>query len=57
MTGLYGVCAQCEHHLLPFYGVAHIVCVLGGSGVPLAPHDMQTLVAKFSKRLQVQVRL
>ena len=50
------VCAQCEHHLLPFYGVAHIVCVLGDSGVALAARDVQALVARFSKRLQVQAR-
>ena len=49
------VLLQCEHHLLPFYGVAHIVCVLGHAGVALAPHKVQALVAKFSKRLQVQV--
>ncbi len=50
------LCAQCEHHLLPFYGVVHIVCVLGGSGVALPPQDVQALVARFSKRLQVQAR-
>ena len=46
---------QCEHHLLPFYGVAHIVCVLGHAGVALALRDVQEVVAKYSKRLQVQV--
>ena len=48
---------QCEHHLLPFYGIAHVVCVLGRNGVALAAREVQALVARFSKRLQVQVRI
>ena len=48
---------QCEHHLLPFYGVAHVVCIVGCTGATLAAREAQALVARFSKRLQVQVLL
>ena len=50
-------CVQCEHHLLPFYGVAHVVCIAGRAGAALSAREVQMLVARFSKRLQVQVLL
>ena len=48
--------AQCEHHMLPFYGVAHVACVAGPSGYALQLAEVEALVAMYSKRLQVQVR-
>ena len=48
--------AQCEHHLLPFYGIAHVACMAGPSGFALGVSEVEALVAMYSKRLQVQVQ-
>ena len=46
---------QCEHHLLPFYGIAHIACIMGPRGHPLTSAKAEQIVALYSRRLQIQV--
>ena len=49
------VYSHCEHHLAPFFGVAHVAYIPDGKIVGLS--KISRLVDVFARRLQVQERL
>ncbi|MGJ6979845.1 GTP cyclohydrolase I FolE [Aestuariimicrobium soli] len=51
------VWSVCEHHLLPFTGVAHVAYLPAGNGRVTGLSKLARLVDLFAKRPQVQERL
>ncbi|KAL3161382.1 hypothetical protein ABBQ32_010273 [Trebouxia sp. C0010 RCD-2024] len=49
--------SQCEHHMLPFHGAAHIAVLHSSESQQLSDKQVKSLVLRFSHRLQIQERL
>ncbi|MHC1558673.1 GTP cyclohydrolase I FolE [Actinomycetospora sp. C-140] len=49
--------SMCEHHLLPFHGVAHVAYIPGSKGFVTGLSKLARLVDLYARRPQVQERL
>ena len=47
----------CEHHMVPFFGMAHVGYIPGTDGLICGISKLARLVDLFARRLQVQERL
>lgn len=50
-------CSLCEHHLMPFFGVASVEYTPGPSGKVVGVSKLTRLVDCFARRLQMQERM
>jgi len=51
------VYSMCEHHMLPFFGKAHVAYIPGNDGRVLGISKLARLVDIYARRLQIQERL
>jgi GTP cyclohydrolase I len=49
--------SMCEHHILPFYGTAHIGYIPNETGKVVGASKLPRVVDVFARRLQIQERM
>lgn len=49
--------STCEHHMLPFYGKAHVAYIPGESGQVIGISKLARLVDAYARRMQIQERI